>query len=507
MRSSRLYTLCDLLLQYAGSESVAVVDGEERITYDALLDRSRRFAVLLRAAGVGRGDRVGIFLRRSARALEALFATHLLGGVAVFLNEKLRAQQVNHILANAEACCLVTEQALLRVTPGIEMDPGRVLAVDDLALPGERVLETPAIGEDLALLIYTSGSTGLPKGIMVSHRNLLEGAQTVSDYLALTERDILISILPFSFDYGLNQVTTAFLTGATVVLQRSMFPAEICGTLLRERVTGMAGVPMLWSQLAQAYSPFLKTTFPDLRYLTNTGGHFPRRLVEQYRKAHPHIDLYLMYGLTEAFRSTYLPPGQLDRKPDSMGRAIPNVEILVVDEAGKECAPGQPGELVHRGAHIAMGYWRDPAATARVYRPNPLQGDQHGRTETVVYSGDMVKRDDEGYLYFVGRKDQMIKSMGFRVSPEEIEGYVHASGHVAHSAAFAVPKGEVEVEIVAAVVPKDPATFREEDLLEYCRREMPEYMRPAVIWRVDELPQTSTGKPDRPRLKQAYRGR
>ncbi len=507
MPTGGLFTLCDLLLRRAGSKSIAVVDGEERITYDALLDRSRRLAAALRAKGVGRGQRVGIFLRKSARALESLFATHFLGGVAVFLNEKLRVQQVNHILAHAEACCLVTEQALLRTAPGIEMDPGKVLEVDGLVLPEERVLETPAIGADLALLIYTSGSTGLPKGIMLSHRNLLEGAHTVSDYLEITERDVLISILPFSFDYGLNQVTTSFLKGATLVLQRSMFPADICGALQREKVTGMAGVPMLWSQLAQSYSPFLKTTFPFLRYMTNSGGHFPRALVEQYRKAHPKVDLFLMYGLTEAFRSTYLPPREVDRKRDSMGRAIPNVEILVVDERGKECGPGQPGELVHRGAHIALGYWRDPAATARVYRPHPLQADRHGRTETVVYSGDVVKKDEEGFLYFVGRKDQMIKSMGFRVSPEEIEHYIQASGMVAHAAAFSVPKGDVDSEIVAVVVPKDPAAFREQELLEYCRREMPEYMKPAVIWRLDEFPQTSSGKPDRPRLKEAYRAR
>ena len=505
MKVRGLYTLCDLLLRREGSRSVAVVDGEERVTYDVLLDRSARLAALLSERGVTQGQRVGIFLRKSVRAVEALFATHFLGAVAVLLNEKLRTQQVNHILAHAEASCLVTEQALLRVTPGIEIGP--VLEVDGLSLPERKVKETPAIGEDLALLIYTSGSTGMPKGIMLSHRALLEGAHTVSGYLGITERDVLISILPFSFDYGLNQLTTAFLAGATLVLQRSMFPADICGTLQREKVTGMAGVPMLWSQLAQSYSPFLKTAFPSLRYLTNSGGHFPQKLVEQYRKAHPKVDLFLMYGLTEAFRSTYLPPSQVDRKPDSMGRAIPNVEILVVDEEGKECTPGQPGELVHRGAHVAMGYWRDPAATARVYRPHPLQADRHGRTETVVYSGDIVKRDGEGYLYFVGRKDQMIKSQGFRVSPEEIEHYVHASGQVAHAAAFVVPKGEVENEIVVAVVPKDPATFREEALLEYCRRELPEYMKPAVIWRVDEFPQTSSGKPDRPRLKEAYRAR
>jgi len=501
------YTMPDLLLRRGASDDLAIVDGDDRVTYRELLARAQRMAALLKASGVGRRDRVAIWLRRSARALVSMYAAQLLGAVAVFINDKLRAQQVNHIFGHSEASLLVTEAPLLRLAQGLAPDPARILDLDAVALPEDRVERGPAIAEDLALLIYTSGSTGLPKGIMLSHRNLLEGAYTVSDYLRLTAADRILSILPYSFDYGLNQATTAFLVGATLVVQRSMFPADICKTLLREEATGLAGVPMLWSQLAQPVSPFLKTQFPSLRYLTNSGGHFPEHLVAQFRRAHPRTELFLMYGLTEAFRSPYLPPAELDRRPGSMGKAIPNVEILVVDEQGRECAPGEPGELVHRGAHIAMGYWRDPEATARVYRPNPLLRDRHGRTETVVYSGDLVRRDEEGFLYFVGRRDQMIKSMGFRVSPEEIEHYVMASGLVAHVAAFAVPKGDVDTEIVVAVVPKagdgTPA-FDEEALLEHCRREMPEYMKPGRVWRVGELPQTTTGKPDRPRLRALY---
>jgi acyl-CoA synthetase (AMP-forming)/AMP-acid ligase II len=392
---------------------------------------------------------------------------------------------------------------MLRLVPELPLDGRRVLRLDDAPASDEELERGPAIGRDLAMIIYTSGSTGMPKGIMLSHEGLVAGAQTVADYLDLSERDVLISLLPFTFDYGLNQLLTSLLVGGTLVVQRSMLPADICRTLARERVTGMAGVPLLWLQLAERWSPFLQTQLPDLRYMTNSGGTFPRRLIEPFRRAHPRASLYLMYGLTEAFRSTFLPPQEVETRPESIGRAIPNVEILVVDEQGRACAADQAGELVHRGAHVALGYWRDPEATARVFRPHPLQEAGCGAVETVVFSGDVVRRDAEGYLYFVGRRDQMIKSMGVRVSPEEVEHYLQASGLLSAVAVFAVPRDE-QPAIVAAVQPSEPESFRVELLEAFCAREMPEYMRPAVIWSVSEMPRTSSGKPDRPRLKEAY---
>jgi acyl-CoA synthetase (AMP-forming)/AMP-acid ligase II len=230
----------------------------------------------------------------------------------------------------------------------------------------------------------------------------------------------------------------------------------------------------------------------------------PEGTVRAIRQWHPQVDIYLMYGLTEAFRSTYLPPAEVDRRPDSMGKAIPDNEILVIGEDGKACRSGETGELVHRGATVSLGYWRDPEATSRVFRPNPLADPGQGRSETVVYSGDLVKTDEEGYLYFVGRRDNLIKSSGFRISPEEIEECVFASELVAHAVAFAVPRNEAEVEIVVAVVPRSPQTFDQEVLRRYCRTELPEYARPHVIRVLDAFPLTTTGKPDRPKIRSEY---
>jgi acyl-CoA ligase (AMP-forming) (exosortase A-associated) len=507
MKPTPLYTVCHLLAQHerTGTTHVALVDGEERVRYPELCTRVRRFAALLRARGVRRGDRVAIFLRRSADLVVAYLASHFAGAVAVVVNEKLRVQQVEYVLAHSGAVLLVTDGSMLQTMPELDMGSLELVTLDGLPMPAEGVDGIPVVGKDLAMIIYTSGSTGMPKGIMLSHQNLVEGALIVSDYLALSERDIVISLLPFTFDYGLNQLLSMLLVGGTLVIQRSLFPPEICKTLEREKVTGMAGVPLLWNQLASRLSPFLKRSFPYLRYATNTGGPFPQTLVPRFREAHPQVQLFLMYGLTEAFRSTYLPPDQVDRRPGSIGKAIPNVEILVVNERGEECAADEPGQLVHRGALVSLGYWHDPEATARVFRPHPYGASQEGREEIVVYSGDTVKRDAEGFLYFVGRTDQMIKSQGVRVSPEEIEHYIHSSGMVTAVVAFSAVNGN-ETAIVAAVIPREPASFVPAALEEFCRRELPEYMQPAKFWCLETFPETTSGKPDRTKLKDAYVG-
>jgi acyl-CoA ligase (AMP-forming) (exosortase A-associated) len=500
-----LRDICDALVRTStGSlrNNVAIVDGSRRVTYAELLDRARNTAALLTDRGLRKGDRVVIFLPRSFEAVVALFATWFAGGVAVIANEHLRTMQVRHIIDHSE-CALVLTNTRQILAVG-RLPYARVMNIDQIDPPMDAYPAAPIIGADLALLIYTSGSTGLPKGVMLSHDNLLSGAEIVSSYLRLTERDVILSVLPFSFDYGLNQLLTAILVGATLVLQRSPFAPDICRALEREQITGLAGVPTLWLQLTGKQSPFLKAALPHLRYITNSGGRLPESTVKLIREAHPHTQIYLMYGLTEAFRSTYLPPDEVDRRPASMGKAIPNVEVLVLDDDGRRCAPGEVGELVHRGANVALGYWRDPEGTARVFRPNPLHDWRNGRHEAVVFSGDLVTLDPEGYLYFIGRKDKLIKSRGVRVSPEEIEACVHTSGLISHVVSFAVAEDGNEANVIVAVVPSDPHEFREEALEEFCKREMPEYMRPHRIWRLDAVPLTSSGKPDRGRIQQLY---
>jgi amino acid adenylation domain-containing protein len=494
----------ELLSRWSGDANAtqpAIVDGRRRLSFVDVLKSADSFSAVLQERGVRQGDRVVIFLPRSIEAVVALFGTWFAGGVAVIANERLRSQQVHHVVEHSEASCVVTDDRQLLSVPLFPCE--RVINVDREELrPGRpHASVAPA---DLAMLVYTSGSTGLPKGIMLSHDNLLAGTRIVAGYLNLTGQDVILSVLPFSFDYGLNQLLTALFVGATLVIQRSMFPPDISQTLLRERVTGMAGVPTFWVQLSGRHSPFLKTAYPHLRYITNSGGRFPEDVVQAIRTAHPHTQIFLMYGLTEAFRSTYLPPDQVDVRPSSMGKAIPEVEILVMNDRGAECAPGEVGELVHCGGTVSMGYWRDPENTSRMFRPHPLRTGAVGVAGSVVYSGDLVKTDAEGFLYYVGRKDKQIKSRGVRVSPEEIERCIHSSSVVSQVVSFAVAREDGDADIVAAVVPVDASGFREEMLGEFCRSAMPEYMQPRTFWTMKAFPLTTSGKPDRCEIERQY---
>jgi acyl-CoA ligase (AMP-forming) (exosortase A-associated) len=497
----------------------ALAYGDTRLDYAQLAARVRSAAGALLEAGVARGDRVAVYLEKRIENVAAMFGASLAGAVFVPVNPLLKAEQVAHILADCNVRVLVTSPERLAQLAGVlpgcpdlatvfvtgaprELPP-RALSweaaqadVTDAAIAARR-----GIDADMAAILYTSGSTGKPKGVVLSHRNMVAGAESVAQYLAITPEDRVLSVLPLSFDYGLSQLTTAFLKGASVVLMNHLFARDIVKMVVAEGITGLAAVPPLWIQLAALEWPRPCT----LRYLTNSGGAMPRTTVAALRAALPDAQLFLMYGLTEAFRSTYLPPSELDRRPDSMGRAIPNAEVMVVRPDGKPCAPNEPGELVHRGALVSLGYWNDPAKTAERFKPAPGRNPALPVTEMAVWSGDTVRMDEEGYLYFIGRADDMIKVSGYRVSPTEVEETVHGTGLVAEAAAFGVPHPALGQAIVLLAVAREGGKLEPAALLKECQRHLPAYMVPAhVEIAAAQFPRNPNGKIDRKLLQQSY---
>jgi amino acid adenylation domain-containing protein len=484
----------DVLLQTAdrAARNTAVVEPGRTTDYGALAARALGAAEALTKRGLRPDDRVGILLPRGADAASVFFGVLARGGIAVIVNESLRPRQIEHILDHAGAAVLVTSADLIERLPrSIETD-ARVVDVADIPEhgSGETVSRT---GADVAQIVYTSGSTGLPKGVTLCHANLWAGMHAVVEYLGIREADAIASLLPFSFDYGLNQLFCCIGTGATLVVERSPVPQRIVQTLRAMQVTVLPAVPPLWLQLLSVES-FVSEPITSLRLLTNTGGRLPTEAVRQLRRCQPHAELFLMYGLTEAFRSAYLDPSKADRKPNSVGRAIPGAELLVVDDELNPCPPGQPGELVHRGPTVALGYWNDPEATARVYRPHPLRPEGAPDAERVVFSGDLVYRDDEGDLFFVGRRDRMIKSLGYRVSPDEVVDVLYASGEVVE-AVVATEPDELRGSLIVAYVVLAPSGDIER-LKAFCAEEMPRYMQPARVEVRSALERTASGKHD-----------
>jgi acyl-CoA ligase (AMP-forming) (exosortase A-associated) len=501
-------------------EKEALVHGAQRLSYAQVSARVASLASALRNAGLEHGERVGIFLDAGIPQVISIFGVSQAGGVFVPINGALLADQVSHIGRDCRVSALITTSAKLKALSSIlgQIASLRFLVVVTDGEPLEAHLpvyefqpvieEAPTdpwrdwgIEKDLAAILYTSGSTGKPKGVMLSHANIMAGATIVSTYLEITSSDRILAVLPFSFDAGLNQLTTAFQQGATLVLINFVFARQIVDILRTENITGLAGVPTVWSLLSQTTSTLLKNTPPKLRYITNTGGAMPQAVLTILRASLPNTRIFLMYGLTEAFRSTYLPPEELDCRPTSMGKAIPDTEILVINERGKLCKPGEIGELVHRGPTVSMGYWGNAEATNKVLRPNPLLPPELGDAERVCYSGDLVRTDEEGFLYYVGRRDAMIKSSGFRISPTEVEEVVFQSGRARHAAAIGVPDDILGQAVKVFLVPRDGESVDTEAVLSFCNENMPRYMVPKFIEVLAELPKTSSGKIDYPSLR------
>ena len=498
--------------------AAALTYGADTLCYAALADAVRGCANGLLEIDVKRADRVAVLLEKRFETVVTCFGSAAAGAVFVPINPLLKPEQVAYILRDCGVGVLVTSRerlALLEPVLADCPDLRHLVLVDaSTAAPAARehrswsdLLAAPPraphriIDDDLLAILYTSGSTGLPKGVVLSHRNMVVGAKSVASYLENQASDTLLAALPLSFDAGFSQLTTAFHAGARVVLLNYLLPRDVLKAMELAKVTGLTAVPPLYMQLAALDWP--DAIDKHLRYFANPSGRMPKETLLALRRRVPSAKPFLMYGLTEAFRSTYLPPDEVGRRPDSIGKAIPNAEILVLRDDGTECAPDEPGELVHRGALVGQGYWGDAEKTAERYKPlppglgsRPVSLQLH---EIAVFSGDTVRRDVDGFLYSVGRRDEMMKTSGYRVSPTEVEEVLYATRLIGECAAFGVDDEQLGQAIqVVATPPPGAMEIDLPQLLAECRRRMPAYMVPArVLSHPGPLPRNPNGKIDR----------
>jgi len=482
------------------AERVFLSVGPDRLTFEEFAAAVRRAASVLAGHGVLPGDRVAILLPRCAEEAVALLATMLVGGLAVPVHGKLKDDQVAHVLADAEPRLVISspERTVALQDEQAVLLPFEVL--DVAALSGPRIgdLGNPGRAEDAAVLLYTSGSTGRAKGIVQTQGNLLLGASIVVDYLGVTDEDHLLVLLSFSFDYGLNQLLSALLAGCRLTAADHLGVGELADLLDRHRPTGLAGVPSLWHEVAAGLSTGALSAAhgESLRYLTNSGGVLDVADARRIRQVWPRVAVYAMYGLTEAFRSAFLPPAELDEHPDSFGYAIEGVELLLVSpDDGSVLEGAATGELVHAGALVASGYWRRPEQQAERFRSDP-----RGGAGCVVYTGDLVRRDSHGRHYFVSRLDRMLKVHGHRVSPDEVAEALSTMPAVAERCVIGIDGGADGHRIVLCVAgDPDDADFLAA-VRRRCRARLPSYMLPSIVAVLPELPRTANGKIDVPAL-------
>lgn len=491
-------------------DKVALIVGEHRYTYKELDEQANRLAHALVALGVRRGDRVAVYLENSAESVLSIFAILKAGGVFLMVNPSTKIDKLVYVLNNCRAKAIVCPQLRIKEIDGhADQLPHTTVAVVTGAastdrpqtrmqlVPFNQILleQTRAtsrqrkqnIDVDLAALIYTSGSTGNPKGVMLTHLNIVSAATSITTYLENRQDDIILNVLPLAFDYGLYQVLMGFKIGGTVVLERSFaYPHAVLEKVKQEKVTGFPIVPTIAALLLQM--DLGKYDFSSLRYLTNTAAALPTEHITRLRKLFPQAKLFSMYGLTECKRVSYLPPDQLDIRPGSVGRGMPNEEVYIVDDEGNRVGPGVVGQLVVRGSNVMKGYWEMPEATERVLKPGPLPG------EWVLCTGDLFKMDDEGFLYFVGRKDDIIKSRGEKVSPKEVENVLSSLDGVAEVAVIGVPDPILGQAVKAFIQVKDGMALTDKDVLRHCSRHLEDFMMPKIIEFRSLLPKTANGK-------------
>ncbi|MDY7039819.1 MAG: AMP-binding protein [Chloroflexota bacterium] len=485
-------------------DKIALICNDQRWSYAEIESMANRLAHALLDHGVQRGDRVAIYMSNSLEMVVSIFATLKAGGIFTVINSTTKLDKLTYILNNCRTTALITGgrggKLAAKVRAAVPSMKFTVLCDGDVP-GGDGMFSFDAIQRDytaeqlprvnididLACLIYTSGSTGEPKGVMSTHANMVAAASSIIEYLQNVPEDIVINVLPLSFDYGLYQMLMVFKFGGTLVLEKSFtYPAAVLKRMRKERVTGFPGVPTVFAIILQM--DLSKFDLSSLRYITNTAAALPVSHILQLREKFPHATLYSMYGLTECKRVSYLPPEELDRRPGSVGIAIPNTEVWVVDEEGNRVGPGVIGELVIRGAHVMQGYWENAEATDKAYHPGRYPA------ERILYSGDLFKMDEEGFLYFVGRKDDIIKSRGEKVAPKEVENVLYALDGVVEAAVIGVPDPILGQAIKALVVTAEGVTLTEREVLRHCAAHLEDFMVPKTVEFRDSLPKTSSGK-------------
>ena len=491
-------------------DKTALVCGNRRLTYSQIEEQCNQFAHALMAEGVERWDRIAVYLDNSVEAVLSIFSILKAGAVFLMINPTTKVEKLTYILNDCRAKALITHAKKLhtikdcwRETPHLQTiivagtdtaeinnSSKRFVFLNEWLHQGHLSNQLPSkkcIDIDLAALIYTSGSTGKPKGVMMTHLNIVSAATSITTYLENTPDDIIVNVLPLSFDYGLYQVLMGFKIGCTVVLERDLtYPYAVIEKIIREKVTGFPIVPTISAILLRM--DLKKYDFSSLRYITNTAAALPTDHISKLRKLFPHVKIYSMYGLTECKRVSYLPPDQIDIRPTSVGKGMPNEEVYIVNEQGHRVGPGIIGELVVRGANVMKGYWEMPEETDKVLRPGPLPG------EKVLYTGDLFRMDEEGYLYFVGRKDDIIKTRGEKVSPKEVENVLYSLEGVAEAAVLGVPDEVLGQAIKAVIALREDAHLTPEDVLRHCAQHLEDFMVPKFVEFRNTLPKTATGK-------------
>ncbi len=492
-------------------DKVALVCDGKRLTYGEIDAMANKMANALRDNGIRRGDRVLMCLPNSIELVVSIFATLKAEGVFVVINATTKADKLRFLVKNCRAAAIVFQANQQQTAENIAgTDSSRIVAVltgdapagpQESGNPGFNPLYFNDIqasydsgrppntltDQDLACLIYTSGSTGDPKGVMSGHDNVVFAASSIITYLENRPDDIVINVLPLSFDYGLYQLLMVFKFGGTLVLERSFtFPAKTFQLMAAEKVTGFPGVPTIFVILLKM--DLSSYDLSSLRYISNTAAALPPGHIREIREKFPGVTLYSMYGLTETKRTLYLPPDQLDARPGSVGIAIPGTEVWLEDESGNCLGPNQVGELVIAGPHVMRGYWENPEATAKRYRPGP------GGAGTVCYSDDLFRMDEAGYMYFVGRKDDIIKSRGEKVPPKEIESILYDLPDVIEAAVVGVVDPLLGQAIKAYIVLKPDSTLTQRDILRHCRANLEDYMIPQLVEFRESLPKNASGK-------------